>query len=217
MRRRWAWAAIARCSGWEAEKVFLFNYDHIGTSLASINALSYSTYKDPSSSFPFPSINIQIDQDGGALNPGDFRTLVYEPYHQPGFVDVSGVWEHRDAYNGGAAKWWATGAGSACPQSLPCTWSDMLAAYPSATIFGGFGINAGSGNAGMDGSVDALSIAYGGGSVTYQLRALRDRQFEGTVQERRVDDGETRRRFQLQESGRLRVLREHAELALART
>lgn len=151
-----------------SEKVFLFNYDHLGTALTSISALSYSTYKDAASTFPFPSINIQIDINGGTFVPGDFRTLVFEPYYQPGFVDASGVWEARDAYNGGAAKWWSTGA-TTCPQSAPCTWNDLIASYPGATILGGFGINAGSGNAGIDGSVDALSIAYGGGSVTYNF------------------------------------------------
>jgi len=150
------------------EKLTLFNYDHIGTPLTSITGLSYATYKNVGSSFPFPSINIQIDINGGTLNPGEFRTLVFEPYFQPGFVDAVGVWENRDAYNGGAAMWWSTGV-TACPQSSPCTWSALLASYPGATITGGVGINAGSGNAGLNGSVDALSIAYGGGSVTYDF------------------------------------------------
>lgn len=151
-----------------SEKLTLFNYDHIGTALSSITALSYSTYKNVGSSFPFPSINIQIDINGGTLNSGEFRTLVFEPYYQPGFVDAVGVWELRDAYNGGNARWWSTGITS-CPQSSPCTWTALLASYPGATISGGFGINAGSGNAGLDGAVDALAISYGGGSVTYDF------------------------------------------------
>ena len=151
-----------------SEKVFLFNYDHIGTPLTSITALSYATYKNVGSTFPFPSINIQIDVNGGTLNAGEFRTLVFEPYFQPGFVDATGVWEVRNAINGGAAKWWSTGV-TTCPQSSPCTWNAIIASYPGATITGGFGINAGSGNAGLDGAVDALSIAYDGGSVTYDF------------------------------------------------
>lgn len=151
-----------------SEKVFLFNYDHIGTPLTSITALSYATYKNVGSTFPFPSINIQIDVNGGTLNAGEFRTLVFEPYFQPGFVDATGVWEGRNAINGGAAKWWSTGV-TTCPQSSPCTWNAIVASYPGATITGGFGINAGSGNAGLDGAVDALSIAYDGGSVTYDF------------------------------------------------
>lgn len=160
-----------------SEKVWLFNYDHIGTSLTSISAISYATYKNPGSSFPFPSINIQIDVNGGTLNTGDFRTLVFEPYFQPGFVDATGVWETRDAINGGAAVWWATGSNplfpNPCPQGDPCTWSEILAAFPGATIVGGFGVNAGSGNAGLDGAVDALSIAYGSTNVTYDFEPYR--------------------------------------------
>ena len=160
------------------DKGTLFNFDHVGTSLQTITGMSYSTYKAPGSSFPFPSINIQIDINGGTLNAGEFRTFVFEPYFQPGFVDASGVWETRNAYNGGAGKWWstqnaanllATGGARGCGQSSPCTWSALLAAFPGATIVGGFGINAGSGNAGLDGSVDALSISYGGNSVTYDF------------------------------------------------
>ncbi|MDB4893021.1 MAG: hypothetical protein JWL61_4876 [Gemmatimonadetes bacterium] len=150
------------------QKLTLFNYDHVGTALSSITGLSYATYKNTGGSFPFPSINIQIDINGGTLNPGEFRTLVFEPYVQPGFIDAVGMWESRDAYVGGAAKWWSTGS-TPCPQSNPCTWNTIVATYPAATITGGFGINAGSGNMGLDGSVDALSIAYGGGSVTYDF------------------------------------------------
>lgn len=154
-----------------SEKVFLFNYDHVGTPLTDISAMSYATYKNVGGSFPFPSINIQIDINGGTLNAGEFRTLVFEPYFQPGFVDATGVWENRDAFNGGAAMWWSTGVTS-CPQASPCTWNAIIASYPGATIVGGFGINAGSGNAGLNSAVDALSIAYGGGSVTYDFDVI---------------------------------------------
>jgi hypothetical protein len=150
------------------EKLTLFNFDHAGTALSSITGLSYWTYKNPGSSFPLPALNIQIDINGGALGATDFRTLVFEPYYQPDFVEKVGVWESWDAYNGGAGKWWSTGA-STCPQSNACTWSTLVASFPGATITGGYGINAGSNNAGLDGSVDALSIAYGGGSITYDF------------------------------------------------
>lgn len=161
------------------DKVFLFNYDHVGTVLADITGISYSTYKTATATSPaFPALNVQIDIDGGALGAGEFRTFVWEPYQQPGFVNSTGVWESRDAYNGGAGKWWSTTGGAAgvatggargCGQGSPCTWTDLLAAFPGASIVGGFGINQGSGNPGIDGSTDALSIAYGGNSVTYDF------------------------------------------------
>ena len=162
-----------------ADKVFLFNYDHVGTALADITAISYSTYKTATADAPaFPALNIQVDINGGTLQSGEFRTFVFEPYNQPGFVNSTGVWEFRDAFNGGAGKWWSTSGGSAgaatggsrgCGQGSPCAWSALLAAFPGATIVGGFGINQGSGNGGIDGATDALTIAYGGTSVTYDF------------------------------------------------
>ncbi|HUQ84247.1 MAG TPA: right-handed parallel beta-helix repeat-containing protein [Gemmatimonadaceae bacterium] len=154
-----------------AEKATLFNYDHVGTLLSAVQAVSYRTYKTSVSPFAFPSINIQIDINGGTLNTGEFRTLVFEPYHQPGFVDQTGVWETRDAYAAGAAQWWVTGAGlsGACVQASPCAWSDITAAIPAATIVGGFGVNQGSGNGGLDAAADGLRIGYGGNAVTYNF------------------------------------------------
>lgn len=154
------------------EKVALFNYDHIGTPLSTIETLSYHTYKAVGvATVAFPSINIQIDVNGGSLGAGEFRTLVWEPYQQPGFVDATGVWVSRDAIAGGDGKWWVTGAGiaGACGQASPCTWSTIVASIPTATIVGGFGVNQGSGNPGLDASVDALRIGYGGNTVTYDF------------------------------------------------
>ncbi len=150
-------------------KVWLFNYDHIGTSLADIASIGYSTWKAPGvTAVAFPSLNIQVDINGGSLNTGEFRTFVFEPYVQPGFVDATGVWQTRDAFNGGAGRWWSTGA-SSCPQSTPCAWTDLIAQFPGATIVGGFGINQGSGNPETDGASDALILGYGGNTITYDF------------------------------------------------
>lgn len=66
-------------------RVFLANYDHVGTALTSINGISYSTYKTMGATAAFPAINIQIDIDGGTTtNAGELRTLVFEPVLQPG-------------------------------------------------------------------------------------------------------------------------------------
>ena len=160
-------------------KVWLFNYDHVGTALSSITGLSYSTYKSVGATSPaFPSINIEVDIDGGSLGVGEFRTFVYEPYVNAGFVNSTGLWETRDAYAAGAGRWWTTTGGTAgvatggargCGQATPCTWGTLLAAFPGATIVGGFGINQGSGNPGIVATSDALRIAYGGNSLTYDF------------------------------------------------
>src|SRR5688572_3491357 len=47
-----------------AEKVFLFNYDHIGTRLSDINAISYSTYRTVGSLQQVAALNLQIDYNG---------------------------------------------------------------------------------------------------------------------------------------------------------
>ena len=164
-----------------AAKVFIFNYDHVGTPLSTITGVSYSSYKTLGSTAPaFPAINIQVDIDGGSLGVGEFRTFVWEPYQQLGFVNTMFTWEHRDAFASGSGLWWSTSGGTTgvptggsrhCGQDTPCTWTALLAAFPGATITGGFGINQGSGNPGIDANVDALSIAYGGNSITYDFEA----------------------------------------------
>jgi len=65
----------------DADKGTLFNYDHVQTELADITDIGYATYRRAASTdgVALPSINIQVDTNGGALLPGDFLTLVYEP------------------------------------------------------------------------------------------------------------------------------------------
>jgi hypothetical protein len=84
-------------------KVFLFNYDHVGTPLASIDAMSYSTYRTAGAGAQLPGLNIQVDKNGGALNPGDFTTLVFEPIYNTGQgAIVTGQWQSWDAVNAAA-------------------------------------------------------------------------------------------------------------------
>jgi hypothetical protein len=158
------------------DKGFLFNYDHIGTQLASINQLGYATYRaaNPAdNNAQLPAINIQIDINGGSLNPGEFATLVFEPIYNTAQGPIQdNTWQTWDAYRGGTARWWGTGAVGAagCDPAAPlCSWSDILALYPNATIVGGYGINQGSGNPALTASTDVLSIGYGSVCVTYDF------------------------------------------------
>ena len=155
------------------DKGFLFNFDHTGTAISTITAISYSTYvSTPGSSDArqAPSINIQIDKNGGAFEVGDFSTLVFEPVYNTTQGNVTvGSWQTWDAYASGTASWWMTNS-ALCPAAATlCTWSDVLANYPNATIIGGFGINQGSGNGGLAAAVDALTLGYGGNSITYNF------------------------------------------------
>lgn len=156
-----------------ADKGTLFNYDHIGTQLADITDISYATYRDPASidGVALPSINIQVDKDGGALLPGDFLTLVYEPYLN-GATIQEGVWQTWETIPG---TWWATrpitlAGGTVClPQVCTFSWSAFVAAHPNATIVGGFGVNQGSFNPGLIAATDALSITTNGTTITYDF------------------------------------------------
>jgi hypothetical protein len=156
------------------DKVFLFNYDHIGTPLSAIDTIIYSTYRTAGPGAVLPGLNIQIDENGGTLDPGDFATLVFEPiYNQvlQGNV-LSGVWQ---TWNGTAAgtNWWSTQPIGGQPAGAAVanwrSWSFIQANNPNATIVGGFGINQGSGNAGVDATSDALTIGGGGNSTVYDF------------------------------------------------
>jgi len=160
------------------DKVTLFNYDHVGTPLNDITAIAYSTYRDPTSTGPtyqLPSINIEIDKNGGGFTAGDYATLVFEPIYNPaqGSV-VPGQWQDWNGYLGGNAMWWATRPIGGC-MVPPCymPWSYIVANNPDATILGGFGVNQGSGSAGLTASSDALKITHGVVCVTYDFEPFR--------------------------------------------
>jgi len=160
-----------------ADKGTLFNYDHIGTRIADIRAISYATYRNQPATggVALPSINIEIDKDGGAFLPGDYMSLVYEPYINGASIQ-DGIWQTWNTIPG---IWWATRPItrpdlSVClPQVCTLSWSDIVAAMPNATILGGFGVNQGSFSGGLVASTDALTIAYGGSTWVYNFEPFR--------------------------------------------
>lgn len=161
-----------------SEKVFLFNYDHVGTALADINQIGYSTYRTAGSAQQVTALNIQVDINGGTLNAGEFTTLVFEPvYNTAQGAVVNNTWQTWDAYNGGNAIWWSSRAiPGVCASSCFVTWDAIVAANPNATITGGFGFNQGSGNPGLTVNVDALSIGTegeDGSCVVYNMDPFR--------------------------------------------
>jgi hypothetical protein len=158
-----------------ADKAVLFNYDHVGTPIADITAISYATYRTPpNSGVALPSINIEIDKDGGAFLPGDYMSLVYEPYINGASIQ-NGVWQTWNTIPG---IWWTTrpftrADETVCvPQVCTLAWSDIVAAMPNATILGGFGVNQGSFSGGLIAASDALTIAYGGNTWVYNFEAF---------------------------------------------
>lgn len=143
-----------------------------GTRLDHIADLSYSTYQPPANPGTVQTISLQLDMD---YNLADSNTawqgrLVYEPYFSE--TVAKGAWQTWDPLQG---KWWATGnpGKGACPQSNPCTWSQVLSAFPEAGIrasVGGLSFKAGSGwPANWQGNVDAFVIVVGDEATAFDF------------------------------------------------
>jgi hypothetical protein len=155
-----------------SDKVFPFNFDHVGTDLDTINAMGYSTYRSAGSLQQDTALNIQVDANGAA--PGGFTTLVFEPvYNTDQGAVVSNVWQDWDAYNGGNAIWWSSNAIPGAPnRDTFVTWNTILANNPDAVIVGGYGLNQGSGNPGLVVANDALVFGAGSDKVTYDFERV---------------------------------------------
>ena len=151
------------------DKVFLFNYDHVGTRLDALTTLSYSTYRSAGSAQQLPALNIQVDYNGAA--EGGFTTLVFEPVYNTGQGAVTNdVWQTWDALANGSGRWWSTrDIPGVCAFDCFVAWGGIVAANPDAVITGGIGINQGSGNPGLVAAVDQLVIGVGAEPVTYDF------------------------------------------------
>ena len=179
-----------------ADKVTLFNYDHVGTALADIDAIGYSTYRLAGSAQQVAALNIEVDVNGSA--PGGFTTLVFEPvYNTTQGTVTDNVWQDWDAYNGGQAIWWSSNPIPGAPnRDTFVTWDTIVASNPQAVIVGGFGVNQGSGNPGLTTAVDTLSLGIDGDTVTYDFEPYesptsRDQCKNGGWQTLRRADGST--------------------------
>lgn len=143
-----------------AEKVFLFNYDHIGTDLGDVDDIGYSTYRTAGAFQQAPALNLQIDFNGPAVD-GGFSTLVFEPvYNTAQGSVVNGEWQ--DWIADGSGIWWSTRPiNNQCAGALVVclrTWDEIVANNPDATVLGGVGVNQGSGNPGLDANTDAFTF-----------------------------------------------------------
>ncbi len=157
-----------------ADKVTLFNFDHIGTELADIDRMGYATYRDSGAMVnQVPAINMTIDFNGAA--PGGFTNLVFEPvYNTAQGAIQDDVWQTWDAYAGGNAIWWSSrDIPGVCAFNCFVTWNAILAANPDAVISGGYGINQGSGNPALIASSDVLTIGSNGDCITYDFEPYR--------------------------------------------
>jgi hypothetical protein len=147
------------------EKVYLFNYDHVGTDLSAVDAISYSTFRQAGNAQQVTALNLQVDFNG--TDAGGFTTLVFEPVYNTDQGPVAnGSWQDWDAVNGGDARWWSTRPiPGVCAFDCFVAWEEILDANPAAEILGGVGVNQGSGNGGLIANVDAFTF----GDVTYDF------------------------------------------------
>lgn len=162
-------------------KVQYFTDDYDGTRLDTIDGIGYSSYLETPPGVAMVALNMRVDLNGDG-SPD--RYMVFEPYQDQGNAAVQvGVWQSWDAYRGGAAKWWLSGDPT-CGQATPCTWNQILALYPNATIEegtscgpagvktpcpGSLGLNQGSGNPGVVSNADALYVSVNGERTTYDF------------------------------------------------
>jgi hypothetical protein len=110
--------------------------NHEGTKLSDIRSLDYWTFTQN-----LHAIALQLAVD---LGDGHYHRLVFEPGYNGNPLIVPGNWQQWNPTNAGAG-WWITHATTVCTQTIPCTWTQVLALYGSAPIKGGIWLKAGSG------------------------------------------------------------------------
>jgi hypothetical protein len=136
-----------------------------GLRLDEITNLEYSTYRASGGDALAIALQFNIDADVTDANDAFQGRLVYEPYYTHSVL--TGEWQTWDPMDdAGAGNWWfsnaALAAASGCSIATPCTWTEVLAAFPNAgihTTLGAVFLKAGGGWAGgFNGNVDALTI-----------------------------------------------------------
>ena len=155
-----------------------------GTRLDNITDLRYATLRQSSDPGNNLAIALQLTADFDLTDNSTAwqGRLVFEPYQANGGQVSESLWQTWDAK---AGKWWGTRATvtrngvavtNPCVQSSPCTWSELLAAFPNLGIhptYGSLFLKAGSGWTGFKGNVDALTIGVGGVTTTYDFELVR--------------------------------------------
>jgi subtilase family protein len=151
-----------------------------GTRLDKLTALQYATYRQTADAGNNLAIALQLNVDYDLTDnaTGYQGRLVFEPYQGSGGGVSQGTWQTWDAKTG---KWWGTRAAvtkggvsvaNPCVQASPCTWTQLLAAFPDAGIHATYGavvLKAGSGWSSFRGNVDYLSIGVDGVTSTYDF------------------------------------------------
>ncbi len=103
---------------------------YAGTKLSQISAMSYAAYASSTSASHQPNLMFDVDYvttDASTAYQGRLTFI-------PNAPAPANTWTTLDALNDG--KWYSTAApgNGVCPQGSPCTWSQVLTAFPTAGI-----------------------------------------------------------------------------------
>ena len=127
-----------------------------GVPLADIGTLSFATFVTDGDADPatagVPSLEIHVLLSGGF----DSATLIFAPENVVNPPILPDVWQAWEAL-GADARWLVEG-GPDCEDGCVMSWTDVVAAFPGASIVGGLVIRSGSGATDAVGHLDALTI-----------------------------------------------------------
>lgn len=100
-----------------------------GTPLATLTDLNYASYSSSAKTLASISLQFEVDYDSTDTDTTYQGRLVSEP----GGPIIPDTWVSNNPLDG---LWWATRepGQSVCPQSAPCTWSELLTLFPNAAI-----------------------------------------------------------------------------------
>jgi hypothetical protein len=135
------------------------------TPLASVTALSFSTYR--ASGTTIPTINVEVDPSGSGSG---YSTFVFVPN---GGTIVNSTWQAWNALSPVDGTWFSSqnvGSGpfNCAPQSCNASFAQIVAGYPNAKIKYGLGINVGTGGT-FAGNVDNFNVGVLGNTTTYDF------------------------------------------------
>ena len=166
------------------DKVTLVTDAFDGRPIAELEALSYWTYRDGSSTSAghvVPSINIFIT-NAGPDGEVTWAPLVWEPIYPFGAGAITdGIWQQWDTMAESetnlAGGWWSTRAlGAICAFDCFVSWETVQEENPHATIIvagsgaGAVGINLGRGPGGSFlGAADGLLLTMDGATTTFDF------------------------------------------------
>lgn len=175
-------AELATTTATDGKALILADYQ--GTRLDHITTLTYSTYRQSADAGNNLAIALQINADFDLTDAsvGYQGRLVFEPYQGNSGAVVRNSWQTWDARSG---KWWSTKAtvprggvnvANPCVQATPCTWHQLLAAFPDVGIHATYGaviFKAGSGWSAFRGNLDNFTIGIDGVNTTFDFELSR--------------------------------------------